>query len=118
MVKLTTIGAKGEQVAVDFLQKKGYKIINRNWRSGKKEIDIVATLKDTLVFLEIKTRSNLDFGFPEESVTKAKQKFLKQAAEAYVAANPGHEYIRFDIVSIVMVGDNVKEIVHFEEAFY
>jgi len=118
MVKLNTIGSKGEEIAVKFLLNKGYAILERNWRNGQKEIDIIALHKDVVVFLEVKTRANFDFGFPEEAVTKKKQRFLKQAAEAYIAANPQYLQIQFDIISIVMVGDNVQEIVHFEEAFY
>lgn len=118
MVKLTIIGNKGEQIAVDYLQKKGYNILHRNWRSGQKEIDVIGLQDKTLVFFEIKTRSTLDFGFPEESVTKKKQKFLKFAAEAFIAKNPQYINIRFDIISIIIAGDKVKEIVHFEEAFY
>jgi len=118
MLKHTEIGIKGEEIAVDFLQKKGYKIINKNWRSGKKEIDIIAFINDVLVFFEIKTRSNYDFGFPEEAVNKKKQAFIKSAADAFIAANPQYTTIRFDIISIVLSGNTVKEIVHFEEAFY
>ena len=118
MVKHNKIGIKGEQIAADFLQNKGYIIINRNWRSGNKEIDIVAKKGDTLVFFEIKTRSTLEFGFPEESVTRKKQQHLKYAADAYVRQHPGSDYIRFDIISIIVDGETTKEIVHFEEAFY
>ena len=118
MVKHNKIGEKGEQIAEDFLQKKGYNIMERNWRSGQKEIDIIAMKDEILIFFEIKTRSTYDLGFPEESVTKKKQRFVKFAAEAYIFSHPQYHTIRFDIISILMDGDNVKEIVHFEEAFY
>jgi putative endonuclease len=118
MVKLSKIGVKGEQIASDFLQKKGYIIINRNWRSGKKEIDIIATHKDLLVFFEVKTRSNFDFGFPEEAVNKRKQQVIKSVARTFVESHPQYTIIRFDIISILLEGEQLKEIVHFEEAFY
>ena len=68
--------------------------------------------------VEIKTRTNFDFGFPEEAVNKKKQRFIKQAAELFMMDNPKYINIQFGIISILIEGDNVKEIVHFEEAFY
>lgn len=118
MVKHSKIGVKGEEIAAGFLLNKGYNILHRNWRSGKKELDIIAMKGDLLVIAEIKTRSNFDFGFPEEAVNRKKQKFIKSAAEAFIAANPKYLNLRFDIISILMEGENVKEILHFEEAFY
>ena len=118
MSKHSKIGIKGEQIAADFLQNKGYIIVHRNWRSGKKELDIIALKGKLLVFVEVKARTTLDFGFPEESVNKKKQQFLKSAGEAFVLANPQYLEVRFDIVSIIIEGDSAKEIVHFEEAFY
>jgi putative endonuclease len=118
MSKHSKIGIKGEQIAADFLLNKGYFVVCRNWRSGKKEIDIIALEKDTLVIAEIKTRSGVNFGFPEEAVNRKKQQFLKAAAAAFSAENPRYINIRYDIISIVMDGNDVKEIVHFEEAFH
>src|SRR4051812_8469784 len=99
MPKHSKIGIKGEEIAAGFLQNKGYIIVHRNWRSGKKELDIIASKGDLLVIAEIKTRSKLDFAFPEEAVNKRKQKFIKAATEAYVATNPQYRDIRYDIVS-------------------
>jgi len=118
MSKHNKIGIKGEQIAKDYLLNKGYIILHGNWRSGKKEIDIIALKNNVLVIVEIKTRTNFDFGFPEEAVNRKKQSFLKSAAAVFIDANPQYLQIQFDIVSILLDGDNVKEIVHFEEAFY
>jgi putative endonuclease len=118
MFKHSKIGIKGEQIAADFLLNKGYIILHRNWRSGRKEVDIIAFKDNVLVIAEIKTRTSLEFGFPEESVNRKKQQFLKVAAEAFIAANPQYMNYRFDIVSVMMSGDSVKEVIHFEEAFY
>ena len=118
MSKHSKIGVKGEQIAEEFLLNKGYIILHKNWRSGKKELDLIALKGDTVVIVETKTRTNFDFGFPEESVNKKKQQFLKSAAEAFTAANPQYPYVRFDIVSILLNGDKAEEILHFEEAFY
>jgi len=118
MTKHSKIGIKGEQTAATFLLNKGYIILHTNWRSGKKEIDIIALKDNMIVIVEIKTRSTYDFGFPEESVNRKKQGFLKAAARVFMNRNTQYRNMRFDIISILMDGDTVKEIVHFEEAFY
>ena len=118
MSKHNKIGVKGEQIAADFLLNKGYIIVHKNWRSRKKEVDIIAHKDGMLVIVEIKTRSNLGFGFPEEAVNRKKQQFLKVAADAFIAENPQYRNIRFDIISVLMDGEEVREIIHFEEAFY
>lgn len=93
-------------------------MLARNWRHGKKEVDLICSSGETLVLVEVKTRSSFDFGFPEEAVTLRKQAFLKEAATAYFDAHPGFSQIRFDIVSILVEQDHIKEILHFEDAFY
>ncbi len=118
MSKHSKIGVKGEQIAADFLLNKGYFIIHRNWRSGKKEIDIIAFKDEVLAIVEIKTRSRSDFGFPEEAVNKKKQQYLKVAAAAFIAANPQYINIRYDIISVLLDKESIKEIIHFKEAFY
>jgi len=118
MFKHKETGIKGEQIAVNFLINNNYAILFRNWRFGKKEVDIIAHKDDILVFIEVRTRRNFDFGFPEEAVNTQKQGFLKLAAEAFVDANPQYTQIRFDILSILLERDNVKEILHFEDAFF
>ncbi len=118
MSKHNEIGIKGEQIAADFLLKKGYIIVSRNWRSGNKEIDIVAAQGDTLAIVEVKTRTKSKFIFPEESVNKRKQQFLKTAATAFADVHQQYKNIRFDIISILLDGDYPKEIIHFEEAFH
>lgn len=119
MGKHNETGIKGEQIAENFLQKKSYKILHRNWVSGKLEIDIVACKDDVLVFVEVKTRNRIDFGYPEEAVTLKKQAFLKRAAEAYM--NEYREFLKlqFDIISVVIdKSGDIKEIHHIEDAFY
>jgi len=118
MSKHNKIGIKGEQIAADFLLNKGYIIVHTNWRTGKKEIDIIAQKDDMLVIVEIKTRSRSDFGYPEEAVNRKKQLFLKEAAAIFLNDNPQYRNMRFDIISVLMNGEQVKEIMHFEEAFY
>lgn len=79
----TDLGKRGENIAAEYLQKHGYKIIDRNFRIRGGEIDIIAIEKNTLVIVEVKTRTSHKFGLPEESVTVHKLKFLERAAEFY-----------------------------------
>ena len=118
MSKHNKIGIKGEQIAKDYLLNKGYIILYRNWRSGKKEIDIIAVKENMVVVVEIKTRSRKNLLFPEESVNNRKKGFLRIAAQAFLDEHTQYRNLRFDIISIIMSGDVVAEIVHFEEAFY
>lgn len=111
-------GAKGEQIAVRFLEGKGYKIIAMNWHLGRKEVDIIALQQELLVFVEVKTRKDFSFGFPEEAVTKSKEYALKQVADGYLTLNPHYQKIRFDIISIILKDDIIKEIRHIEDAFF
>lgn len=118
MVKHSKIGIKGEQLAAEFLLNKGYKILHKNWRSGQKEVDLIAKYKDTIVFVEVKTRSKQTLQFPEESVSRVKQNNLRLAAMAYADKSEHNINIRFDIIAILMQQEHAKEIIHFEEAFY
>lgn len=79
----TQVGKSGEDLASNFLQKKGYKIIERNFTIRGGEIDIVAIDGDALVFVEVKTRSSHQFGLPAESINYYKIKFLQRAAKFY-----------------------------------
>ena len=92
--------------------------MHRNWRFGHREVDIVAEKDNVLVFAEVKTRSSFNFGYPEEAVDLKKQNFLRSAAEAYLEKNAAFTYVRFDTISILLHNGGVKEIVHFEDAFY
>lgn len=118
MSKHSKIGIKGEDAAADFLLNKGYNIIHRNWRFRQKEIDIIASLKDTLAIVEVKTRSGTYLQWPEETVTRKKQDLLRQAATAFADANPQYRNIRFDIISVTLANETIREIAHFEEAFH
>ena len=118
MSKHSKIGVKGEQIAEDFLLKKGYIVLFKNWRAGKKEVDLVALDRDTIIMVEVKTRAAHVFGFPEEAVNAQKKQHLRLAAAVFLEQYPQYRHLRFDIVSVLMKNDNVIEIVHFEEAFY
>ncbi|MCM2267807.1 MAG: YraN family protein [Elusimicrobiales bacterium] len=95
-------GAGYEEQAAGFLRAAGYRIVDRNWACPLGELDIVAVKGDTLVFVEVRARSNPGYGTPAESVTRAKQLKLIRAAQAYLKARrPREESFRFDVIGIV-----------------
>ena len=117
MAQHNQLGEKGENLAVLMLQKKGYTILNENWRSGRNEIDIVAKIGETIVFVEVKTRSTEFFGDPREAVSISKQKRLIQAANDYLEQEQLELEARFDVVSIVISSTETK-LDHLEDAFF
>lgn len=117
MAKHNELGKKGEQLAVDFLLKKGYAIIERNYRFDKAEVDIIAKQKDTLAIVEVKTRSTIDFGNPQDFVKPKQIQRLVKAVDEYVNVNDLDVEVRFDIIAIVKEGKGFK-IEHLENAFY
>jgi len=117
MAKHNLLGERGETIAYDYLLQKGYKIVERNWRHRKAEIDLIAWDDKTLVFIEVKTRSNELFGKPEVSVDDKKEILVIAAAQAYMESIDYEWAIRFDIISIVVHNAAAARIQHFEDAF-
>lgn len=112
------IGKKGEEIALDFLAAKGYTILEKSWRFGHKEIDIIATNnKNTLIFVEVKTRTNNYWGKPEDFVSIKKQKFLIEASEQYIYSINFNGESRFDVIAIIFNNNNY-EIEHLENMFF
>ena len=111
------IGAEGEQIASDYLESKGFKIIERNYRCKRGELDIIAMENDILVFVEIKTRKPDYLKQPFVSVTRSKEKKVLSIADYYIYKNKiRNTRTRFDVISIVL--DTPKpEIKHFRGAF-
>jgi len=103
------LGKQGEQIAIDYLRKSGYKILEKNFRNRFGEIDIVAKEKGTFCFIEVKTRSNLNFGVPKESVTISKQRRLNKIALSYLKKyNLLDTPARFDLVSVLISQQQIK----------
>lgn len=102
MAKHNELGKKGEQLAVSFLENKGYRILHTNWTFDKAELDIIAENSEFVVFVEVKTRSTDVFGSPAESVTLAKQKHLLKTIEAWFDESGCTKEARIDIISIVI----------------
>ena len=117
MAKHNLLGQKGEQIAVDFLVKKGYDIVERNYRFEKAEVDIIAKQHDILAIIEVKTRSSTDFGNPQDFVKPSQIKRLVKAVNEYVNENDLNVDVRFDIIAIVKDGQQFK-LEHLENAFY
>lgn len=113
-------GNYGEDLAVKFLQEKGYDIVERNYRYGHGEIDIVAKIKDILVFVEVKFRKSLEFGPPELAITRTKQKQVRKIAELYIydkGEKIDFEDARIDVIAILKLPNESPQINHIENAF-
>ena len=114
------IGKKGEEIAVKFLKEKGYEILLRNYRYSRGEIDIIAKDPDDgfTVFVEVKTRKNLNYGEPEYAITAGKQKQIKKVAELYLYEKEIREIdCRFDVIAIILEDENNPLITHYVNAF-
>jgi putative endonuclease len=112
------LGRSGEEIALQYLKRKRYRIINRSFRMFRGEIDIIAFERKTLVFFEVKTRRSQDFGLPEESVNTTKQNQIRKVANGFLAKNKLESVeCRFDIISISFDEDQGYSIRHIKDAF-
>jgi putative endonuclease len=97
-----SLGVQGERLAAEYLAGKGYRILHRNFRFGRNEIDLIATTGGTLCFTEVKTRASLDKGYPAEAVTPQKQKEIIKAAKYYLTTLKDPDIdCRFDVIAIL-----------------
>jgi putative endonuclease len=108
------IGRKGETLAAEFLQQKGFEIVARNYRHRRAEIDLIVRRDNWLIFVEVKTRSSTAFGEPEAFVDFKKANLIFQAAEEYIYATDWKHHVRFDVISVKLGEETVIE--HFEDA--
>ena len=107
-------GSLGEKLAADFLMKKGFEVVARNYRWKHAEIDLIAKRENWLIFVEVKTRNSNAFGEPESFVSNYQRRLIYDAAEEYIFSTDWNGHIRFDIVSVKP--GKTPEIVHFEDA--
>jgi putative endonuclease len=114
---MKALGSKGEDLAIRFLRKKGYRIIKRNYKTFVGEIDIIARDGNTIVFVEVKTRTNNSFGYPFEAVNKKKRQKLKNLALLYLKSQVKESPVRFDVLSILCTNGTEMEIEHLKDAF-
>ncbi len=118
MAEHNDLGKKGEDLATEFLEKNGYEILERNWVFQKAEIDIIAQKNQILSVIEVKTRSSIDFGLPQDFVKPKKIQLLVKAVNEYVISNDLEVNIRFDIVAIHKDATQNFVVEHIENAFY
>ena len=116
MAEHNELGKRGEEVAANYLQKKGFSILETNWRFGRNELDLIARKDQYLVVIEVKTRYSNLFVEPEMAVTREKQRSIIRSANAYVKLRRWNQETRFDIISIVM-NETLQKITHIEDAF-
>ena len=117
MAKHLILGQKGEDIAARYLEQHGYTILDRNWRSGHKELDLVVMKDHTVVFVEVKTRTSTDYGDPWSFVDNRKMRRIVNSADAYIRYNCLDMDVRFDIISIILDGEELK-VEHIEQAFF
>jgi putative endonuclease len=111
------LGDSGEAYALQWLLWHDYEVEAQNWRHGRQELDIIARKNQTLVFVEVKTRTSDTFSNPETAVDQAKQKGMIKAAAAYIELKKHEGPVRFDVISVVMQ-PHAKKLLHMPDAFF
>lgn len=118
MAQHNETGRLGETIAANYLAEKGYRVLEKNWRFSRYEVDLICMDEAVLVFVEVKTRGTAFFGRPEEFVDAAKEQNMAEAAGAYMA-KINHEWaVRFDVISIVLKNENDWKLEHIQDAFF
>ena len=113
----TETGNFGEALAVQYLKEKEYRILHQNWRYKRAEIDIIAQKDRLLVFVEVKTKRAVTFGYPEDAVDEKKASKVIEGAEQFIYETNWHDNIRFDVIAIQLT-DSGHKLRHFEDAFF
>jgi putative endonuclease len=111
-------GFFGENKASQFLVANGFAIIERNWRYKHLEIDIIACKMNLLHIVEVKTRSSIQYGYPEQMISKQKMQFLKNAAAHYQYDQPQWKWLQFDFIAVFMISNDKWEIDFFEDVYF
>ena len=112
------MGDRGEQLAAAFLAKRGWVVLHRNYRLGRREVDLVARRSEVVAFVEVKTRGGFGYGHPLQAITRKKRREIQQVAAAWIKAHglPGDVY-RFDAVAILLPAGGEPAIEHVEDAW-
>jgi len=113
------LGRRGEEEAVRYLRARGWNILGRNVRHGRKEVDVVASQGPVLAFVEVKTRSSECHGYPTEAITRLKQREIAEVARGWLRERkpPAGTLIRFDAVSVLCLPGRSPVIRHFPDAW-
>ena len=104
-------------MAIEYLLKKGFSILHQNWRHSHWEVDVIASLNNTLHFIEVKTRRTQKFGYPEDDVSKKKVENLINASEEYLFINPQWKLIQFDVLAITILKNKPVEYFFIEDVY-
>ena len=112
------IGILGENAAADLLIKEGYAILERNYRVGHLEVDIIALKNGVIVFVEVKTRAADYLVAPQEAVNKQKQKFIINAANGYIRRYNRTEEARLDVITVLHKSGKIVSVNHIKNAYY
>lgn len=111
-------GLLGGKLAIEYLLKRGFSILYQNWRHSHWEVDVIASLNNTLHFIEVKTRRTQKFGYPEQDVSKKKIENLINASEEYQFLNPQWKLIQFDMLSITIQKNKPAEYFFIEDVYF
>lgn len=112
------LGRRGEQVAAARLRADGWRVVARNVREGRKEVDLVATRGAVVAFVEVKARAGLAYGHPLEAITRAKRREIESVARAWLRRHPQPgRRVRFDAVSVLFRDDGPPLVEHVEDAW-
>lgn len=117
MASHNQLGEQGETMAVNYLEENGFDILHRNWRYSYHEIDIIAEKNNLLHIIEVKTRTTVAGGHPEESVTKKKFKYLLNAANEFLYQHPEYRHVQFDILAITLLKGKEPEFFLIEDVY-
>jgi len=112
------IGNFGENIAATYLTNLGFTLLYRNWRQHHLEIDIIASKDKLLHIVEVKTRTSIEYGYPEKFISKQKMQFLKNAAALFQYQNPQWKYLQFDVIAIFKNENNSWELSFFEDVYF
>ncbi|MDI9358445.1 MAG: YraN family protein [Phycisphaerales bacterium] len=114
------LGKLGEDIACNWLLSEGYVVKNRNWRTAHCEVDIIASKNKIVHFFEVKTRTNITFGYPEESINQKKMNCLKKIAVAYLSSNTFFNQVQFNAVAIILdyQSKNLLELKLIEDIYF
>jgi putative endonuclease len=111
-------GKAGEQMAAEWLEQRGFRLITRNWKFARYEVDIIASRQKVLHFIEVKSRHDDQFGKPEDWVDRKKGSHLLTAGEAFLNKYPGWKQVQYDILSILLTADGKQDIFFIEDVYW
>lgn len=113
------LGKKGEEIASKYLIKSGYKVIEKNYRTKYGEIDLICEKEDSIIFIEVRTKTNLDYILPEESITSKKIEHLKKSSLEYLSnSNRKYKNIKFEFIGILFLNKENYKLNHIKDIIF